>query len=128
MEKPVPVVTDSAPKAIGPYTQGITAQGMLFVSGQIPLDPRTGVMVSGALEDEVIRVLENLGAILKTAGSGFDRVLRTTVYMTDLADFEAMNSVYSRYFEKGRPARSTVQVVALPRGARVEIDAIALTG
>ena len=128
MEKPVPVVTDSAPKAIGPYTQGITAQGMLFVSGQIPLDPRTGVMVSGALEDEVIRVLENLGAILKTAGSGFDRVLRTTVYMTDLADFEAMNSVYSRYFEKGRPARSTVQVVTLPRGARVEIDAIALTG
>lgn len=119
------ITTQGAPKAIGPYTQGIAANGFLFLSGQVPLDPATGQMVRGTTEDEVGRVLENLKAVLQAAGADLDQVVRTTVYLTDLADFEAMNGVYSRFFGESRPARSTVQVSALPRGARFEIDAIA---
>ncbi len=119
------ITTQGAPKAIGPYSQGIAANGFLFLSGQVPLDPATGQMVRGTTEDEVGRVLENLKAVLQAAGADLDQVVRTTVYLTDLADFEAMNGVYSRFFGESRPARSTVQVSALPRGARFEIDAIA---
>ncbi|HEU4401154.1 MAG TPA: RidA family protein [Candidatus Polarisedimenticolia bacterium] len=122
------ITTDKAPRAIGPYAQGIAANGFVFLSGQVPLDPATGELVRGSVEDEVTRVLENLKAVLEAAGIGLDRVVRTTVYLTDMKDFEAMNSVYARYFGAARPARSTVQVAALPRGARVEIDVIAGQG
>jgi 2-iminobutanoate/2-iminopropanoate deaminase len=119
------ISTDRAPKAIGPYSQGIAASGFLFLSGQVPLDPETGQLVQGTVQEEVTRVLENLKGVLEAAGSGLQRVVRTTVYLTSLEDFTAMNEVYARYFGEHRPARSTVQVSALPRGARVEIDAIA---
>jgi len=119
------ISTDRAPKAIGPYSQGIAAGEFLFLSGQVPLDPATGSLVKGRVQEEVARVLENLKAVLEAAGSSLDRVVRTTVFLTDLTDFEAMNEVYGRYFGAIRPARSTVQVSALPRGARIEIDAIA---
>jgi 2-iminobutanoate/2-iminopropanoate deaminase len=119
------ISTDRAPKAIGPYSQGIAASGFLFLSGQVPLDPATGDLVQGTVREEVTRVLDNLKAVLEAAGSGLDRVVRTTVYLTDLQDFAAMNEVYARYFGAHRPARSTVQVAALPKGARIEIDAIA---
>ncbi len=119
------ISTDRAPKAIGPYSQGIAASGLLFLSGQVPLDPGTGQLVQGTIQEEVTRVLENLKGVLEAAGSGLQGVVRTTVYLTNLEDFTAMNEVYARYFGEHRPARSTVQVAALPRGARVEIDAIA---
>jgi 2-iminobutanoate/2-iminopropanoate deaminase len=117
--------TERAPRAIGPYAQGVAAGGFLFLSGQVPLDPATGEMVRGSLQDEVSRVLENLKAVLQAAGATFDQVVRTTIFLTDLRDFEEMNAAYARYFGETRPARSTIQVAALPRGARVEIDAIA---
>jgi len=119
------VSTDRAPQAIGPYSQAIAGGGLLFLSGQIPLDPATGELVEGGITEQVTRVLDNLQAVLVAAGSGFDQVLRTTVYLTDLGDFATMNEIYGRYFGTARPARSTVQVAALPRGARVEIDVIA---
>ena len=119
------VKTQSAPAAIGPYSQGITAGGFLFISGQIPLDPATGEMVQGDISAQVRRVLENLQAILTAGGSGMDRVVRTTVYLLDLGEFTKMNEVYREYFGAQPPARSTVGVAALPKGARVEIDAIA---
>ena len=122
------ISTESAPRAIGPYSQGIAAAGLLFLSGQVPLDPGTGALVQKTIQEEVARVLENLKAVLEAAGSGLDRVVKTTVYLTSLKEFEAMNEVYARYFGDNRPARSTVQVAALPRGARVEIDAIATLG
>jgi len=119
------VSTERAPRAIGPYSQAIAGGGLLFLSGQIPLDPATGDLVKGGITEQVTRVLDNLQAVLEAAGSGFDRVLRTTVYLIDLSDFTTMNEVYGRYFGPARPARSTVQVAGLPRGARVEIDVIA---
>jgi 2-iminobutanoate/2-iminopropanoate deaminase len=119
------VKTHSAPAAIGPYSQGIVAGGFLFVSGQIPLDPATGEMIQGDIGHQVRRVLENLNAILIEGGAGMDRVVRTTVYLLDLGEFPKMNEVYREYFGANPPARSTVGVAALPRGARVEIDAIA---
>ena len=122
------VSTDNAPPAIGPYSQGTAAAGFLFLSGQVALDPKTGALVQGTIREEVARVLENLRAVLEAAGTGLDRVVRTTVYLTSLKEFEAMNEVYARYFGENRPARSTVQVAALPKGARVEIDAIAILG
>jgi 2-iminobutanoate/2-iminopropanoate deaminase len=120
------ISTDRAPKAIGPYIQAVRANGFLFLSGQVPLDPATGELVRGTIDEEAARVLRNLGAVLEAAGSGFDKVVRTTVFLVDLADFAAMNAVYARHFGEARPARSTVQVAALPRGARIEIDVIAL--
>jgi 2-iminobutanoate/2-iminopropanoate deaminase len=120
------ISTDRAPKAIGPYSQAVRANGFIFLSGQVPLDPGTGELVSGTIEEEATRVLRNIGAVLEAAGSGFDKVVRTTVFLVDLADFAAMNAVYAREFGDARPARSTVQVAALPRGARIEIDVIAL--
>jgi 2-iminobutanoate/2-iminopropanoate deaminase len=119
------ISTDKAPKAIGPYAQGVAAGGFLFLSGQVPLDPATGELVRGTVEEEVARVLENIKAVLVAGGGSLDNVVRTTVFLTHLGDFEAMNSTYARYFAAHRPARSTVQVSGLPRGARVEIDAIA---
>jgi 2-iminobutanoate/2-iminopropanoate deaminase len=123
-----PVHSDQAPGAIGPYSQGISAHGgkMLFLSGQIGLDPRTGQLVAGDVSAQTERVMENLGAVLQAASLGFGDVVRCTIYLTDLGEFGAVNAVYGRYFSTAPPARATVQVSALPRGARVEIDAIAV--
>ena len=119
------VSSPSAPKAIGPYSQAIRAGSLLFVSGQIPLDPATGQMVEGSVADQTHRVFKNLGAILEAAGTSFDHVVRTTVYLADMNDFAAMNEVYGTYFSYPAPARATVQAARLPRDARVEIDLIA---
>ena len=119
------IATDGAPKAIGPYSQAIRCGDLVFLSGQIPLDPATGDLVRGTIEAEVSRVLDNVRAVLDAAGARLTDVVRTTVYLTDMADFQAMNGVYARVFGDARPARSTVQVAGLPRGARVEIDVIA---
>ena len=119
------VSTSSAPQAIGPYSQAIRAGELLFVSGQIPLDPATGVMVGGDIADQTRRVFQNLGEILKAAGASFDQVVRTTVYLADMGDFAAMNEVYGTYFSTPAPARSTIQAAGLPKNARVEIDVIA---
>jgi 2-iminobutanoate/2-iminopropanoate deaminase len=123
-----PISSDEAPKAIGPYSQGIAAQGArtLFLSGQIPLDPRTGELVPGGVEDQTRRVMENLRGVLVAGGAGFQHVVKTTIFLADLADFAKVNEVYGGYFSANPPARATVQVAALPRGARVEIDAIAV--
>lgn len=123
---PTAVHTDAAPKAIGPYSQAVAAGGFLFVSGQIPLDPATGQLVSGDFEVEVDRVLANVDAILVAAGSGRERVVKATVFVTDLSLFGALNDRYGRFFGDHRPARAVVQVSALPRGARVEMEAVAV--
>ena len=121
------VSTEQAPKAIGPYSQAIKAGGMLFCSGQIPLDPQSGQMVGASdVKAQAKRVMENLKAVLAAGSASFASVVKTTIYLTDLADFAAVNEVYGAYFEKDPPARATVQVAALPRGALVEIDAIAV--
>ena len=122
------VTTDRAPAAIGPYSQAVVAGGLVFCSGQIPLDPATGEMVPGGIEEQTRRVLENLGAVLQVAGSGLDRVVKTTVFLADMGDFGAMNRVYAEFFGDDRPARAAVEAAALPRGARVEIEAVALLG
>ena len=118
--------TDRAPQAIGPYTQAVKASGMVFASGQIPLDPETMQIVDGDIRAQTERVLTNLKAVLEAAGTSLDRVVKTTVYLSDMNDFTAMNEVYATYFAANRPARSTVQAARLPRDARVEIDVIAL--
>lgn len=120
------VATDAAPKAIGPYSQAIKAGGLLFVSGQIPLDPATGQMVDGGVEDQTRRVMDNLAAVIGAAGASMGDVVRCTIYLADLADFAVVNDIYGSYFDPPAPARATVQVARLPRDARVEIDAIAL--
>jgi len=120
------IATDRGPKAIGPYSQAIRANGFVFVSGQIPLDPETQQLVSGGVQAQTERVLENLKGIVEAAGSSLDRVVRTTVFLADMTEFAAMNEVYGRYFRSQPPARSTVQVARLPRDVRVEIDVIAL--
>lgn len=118
--------TDAAPQAIGPYSQAIRCGAWLFTSGQVALDPKTGQLVPGGIEAEANRALENLRAVLLAAGSDPSKVVKTTVFMVDLGEFQAMNAVYARFFGETRPARSTVQVSALPRGARFEIDAVAM--
>jgi len=120
------IVTDGAPKAIGPYSQAIEAGPYLFCSGQIALDPAGGTLVSGGVEAQTRRVLENLKAVLEAAGSGLGQVVKTTVFLTDMADFAAMNGVYAEYFPARPPARSTVAVLGLPKGVAVEIEAVAL--
>jgi 2-iminobutanoate/2-iminopropanoate deaminase len=119
------VSTSGAPKAIGPYSQGVVTDGFLFTAGQIALDPARGELVTGGIAEQTERALENLRAILTEAGTDFSRVIKTTVFLVDMADFTAMNEVYGRAFGTHRPARSTVAVAALPRGARVEIEVIA---
>ena len=120
------IATDRGPKAIGPYSQAIKANGFLFLSGQIPLDPRTQQLVEGDIARQTERVLENLKGIVEAAGSSLDRAVKTTVFLADLKDFAAMNEVYGRYFPSNPPARSTFEVARLPRDARVEIELIAL--
>ena len=120
------IATDRGPKAIGPYSQAIRANGFVFVSGQIPLDPATQQLVAGNVQAQTERVLENLKGIVEAAGSSLDRVVRATVFLADMNEFAAMNEVYGRYFRSQPPARSTVQVARLPRDVRVEIDVIAL--
>jgi 2-iminobutanoate/2-iminopropanoate deaminase len=120
------IATDTAPKAIGPYSQAVRSAGLLFLAGQIPLDPATGQLVEGDIAKQTERVLENIKSILAAAGSSLDRVVKTTVFLKDINDFAAMNEVYGRYFGQNPPARSTVEAARLPRDARVEIDAIAL--
>ncbi len=119
------VRTGSAPGAIGPYSQGVISGGLLFVSGQIALDPETGELVAGGIEDQTDQVMKNLLAVLKASKMGPENVVKTTIYLADLQDFPRMNDVYARYLGKEPPARSTVQVAGLPRGARIEIDVIA---
>ena len=119
------VASESAPKAIGPYSQAIRAGSLLFVSGQIPLDPATGSMVEGDIATQTRRVFANLQAILEAAGATFDHVVRTTVYLADMNDFAVVNEVYGKYFSNPAPARATVQAARLPKDARVEIDLIA---
>ena len=119
------ISTEAAPKAIGPYSQAIVNGGIAYLSGQIPLDPKTGQIVEGDIVQQTERVFENLKGVLEAAGATFDSVLKTTVFLQDMADFTRMNEVYARYFPKDPPARSTVQAARLPRDVRVEIDCIA---
>ena len=125
---PTTVHTDRAPAAIGPYSQGVVAGGFLFTAGQIALDPATGQVIDGDVVAQTERVLANLGAILEEAGASWDRVVKTTVYLQDMADFPRVNEVYARAIGAARPARSTVQVAGLPRGVLVEIDAVVAVG
>jgi len=120
------ISTNRAPRAIGPYSQAILANGFIFTAGQIALDPASGQVVQGGIVDQTIRVLENLKGIVEAAGSSLDRTVKATVYLQDMSDFAAMNEVYARYFPNDPPARSTVQASRLPRDVRVEIDLIVL--
>jgi 2-iminobutanoate/2-iminopropanoate deaminase len=120
------VHSDAAPRAIGPYSQALVANGLVFVSGQIPLDPATGQVVSGDIADQTRRVLENLKAVLTAAGSSLDQTLKVTIYLVDLGHFMTVNRLYEDAFGAHKPARSTVQVAALPRGVQIEIDVVAL--
>ena len=121
-----PIATEKAPKAIGPYSQAIAHNGVVYVSGQIPLDPATGKVVDGDIAAQTERVLENLKAVLEASGSSLSQVLKTTVFLKNMADFPKMNEVYGRYFVETPPARSTVEVARLPRDVQVEIDCIAM--
>jgi 2-iminobutanoate/2-iminopropanoate deaminase len=119
------ISTADAPAAIGPYSQAIQSGDLVFLSGQVPIDPRTGELVGGDIAAQTERVLDNLAAVLAAAGTGFDGVVKTTIYLVDLGDFQVVNQTYAKRFTAAPPARATVQVSALPKGARVEIDAIA---
>ena len=123
----VRVQTESAPAAIGPYSQAIRANGFVYVSGQIPIDPQTGEFVAGGVREQTEQVLKNLSAVLKAAGSGLEHVVKTTVFLADMKEFAAMNEVYAKFFTSEPPARATVAAAGLPRDARVEIEAVALT-
>ena len=120
-----PVSTPHAPKAIGPYSQAVRANGFLFLSGQIPLDPATGQLVEGDVAAQTERVLQNIDAVLKAAGSSLGSVVKTTVFLKDMGDFARMNEVYGRFFAVEPPARSTVEAARLPRDVRVEIEVVA---
>ena len=122
------IATEGAPQAIGPYSQALVSNDLLFVSGQIPLDPATGALVSGGIEQAVERIFDSIQAILAAAGATLDDVVKTTVYLVQMSDFAAMNAVYARRFGSHRPARSTVAVAQLPKDAAVEIDVIARLG
>ncbi|MBK8168833.1 MAG: RidA family protein [Sandaracinaceae bacterium] len=122
------VSTENAPKAIGPYSQAVKAFGFVFTSGQIPLDPKSGEMVGGDdARAQTTQIMKNLAAVLEAAGTSFDNVVKTTIFVTNLADFTAVNETYGAYFTAAPPARSTVQVAALPKGARVEIEMVAIS-
>ncbi len=120
------IATPAAPAAIGPYSQAVTAGDLLFVSGQIPLDPENGELVGGDIENQTRRVLDNIKAIVQAAGADMDRVVKTTIFLSDMNDFAAVNGVYAEYFDATLPARATVQVAGLPKGVPVEIEAVVL--
>jgi 2-iminobutanoate/2-iminopropanoate deaminase len=122
------VSTEDAPAAVGPYSQGIAIEGLVFTAGQIPINPATGKVEVESIEDQTRQVLHNVEAVLRAAGSGLDRAVKLTVFMTDLGQFQQMNGVYAEFFPENPPARSAFQVVALPLGVRIEIEAIALRG
>jgi 2-iminobutanoate/2-iminopropanoate deaminase len=122
------VRTDKAPQAIGPYSQGVRAGGFIFFSGQIPLDPLTGQITGNDSVEQTEQVMKNIEAVLSAAGLGFEDVVKTTIFLVDLADFAAVNEVYGRRFPEEPPARSTVEVKGLPRGSRVEIEVVAFSG
>ena len=122
------VASDKAPRAIGPFSQGVIVDGTVYTAGQIALDPESGEVVGRNTAEQTEQVLKNLAAVLEAAGSGLQMVVKTTVYLADMADFPAMNEVYAKHFGAHKPARSTVQAAGLPKGARVEIDAIARVG
>jgi len=120
------IQTAQAPKAIGPYSQAIRTSGFVFASGQIPIDPETGQFVAGGIAEQTQQVIKNLSRVLEAAGSGLDKVVKTTVFLADMEEFAAMNEVYGKFFSAEPPARATVEAARLPRDARVEIEAIAL--
>jgi 2-iminobutanoate/2-iminopropanoate deaminase len=122
------IQTDQAPHAIGPYSQAIVSGNLIFTAGQIPLDPKSGELVAGDIKVQTERVLQNLTAILQAAGASLQSVVKTTVYLSDMGEFTAMNEVYAKHFGDHKPARSTVQAARLPRDVKVEIDAVAVTG
>ena len=122
------ITTDHAPQAIGPYSQAVVAGGLVFASGQIPIDPATGQFVEGGVSEQTRQVLRNLSEVLGAAGTSPGRVVKTTVFLADMNDFAEMNAAYAEFFGENPPARSTVQAARLPRDARVEIDVIALAG
>ena len=122
----MPIIqTDTAPAAVGPYSQAVAEAGFVFASGQIALDPASGDMVAGGIEEQTTRVMENVKAVLAAAGTDFTKVVKTTCFLTDMADFAAFNGVYATYFPENPPARSCIAVVALPKGARVEVEVLA---
>ncbi len=118
------ISTDAAPAAIGPYSQGVVAGNLLFISGQIPLDPATGELLEGSIEEKAERIIKSIGAIAEAAGAGLNRVVKTTIFLADMADFTAVNDVYARHFSDPLPARSTVQVAGLPKGVAIEMEAV----
>ena len=124
--KPEVIVSEQAPKAVGAYAQAVKAQGFVFLSGQIPLDPSSGELVKGDIAAQARRVLDNLSAVLQGAGSDLSKVVKATIYLTDMNDFAVVNQTYAEYFPEAKPARATVAVAALPRGSKVEMDMIAL--
>ena len=124
--KPEVIVSEKAPKAVGAYAQAVKAQGFVFLSGQIPLDPATGELVQGDIATQTRRVLDNLKAVLEGAGSNLSKVVKATIYLIDMNDFAVVNQTYAEYFPDAKPARATVAVAGLPRGCRVEIDMIAI--
>ncbi len=126
MKKKV-IQTDKAPKAIGPYSQAIQAGNLLFLSGQIPIDPKTGELTEGDIRQQTQQVLENIKGLLKSQGSGMEDVVKVTIFLKDIGDFNQVNEVYATYFSSSPPARSTVEVARLPRNVAIEIEAIALT-
>ena len=119
------ISTNEAPAAIGPYSQGVRVGSIIYYSGQIPLDPKTGQVVSGGIDVQTRRVMENIGGLLKAEGLNYDNVVKTTIFLASMGDFQTVNEIYGSYFKQNPPARSTVQVSALPRGANIEIEVIA---
>lgn len=124
--KKVIISTEEAPSAVGPYSQAVKAGHFLFVSGQLPINPETGDLVGGSIKEKTGMVIENIKVILEKAGADLDSVVKTTIFLTDMSDFSAVNSIYTRYFGNSLPARSTMQVVALPKGAEIEMEVVAL--
>jgi 2-iminobutanoate/2-iminopropanoate deaminase len=120
------ISTNEAPAAVGPYSQAVRIGSTVYCAGQIPLDPKSGQIVSKDISEQTRRVLDNISAILKAEGLLFENIVKTTIFLTDLADFQTVNEIYASYFKQAPPARSTVQVAALPKGARIEIEAIAV--
>jgi len=122
------ISTSEAPAAIGPYSQGVRVGSTIYYSGQIPLDPKTGQIVTGGIDVQARRVMENVGGLLKSQGLSFDSIVKTTVFLADINDFQTVNEIYGGYFKQAPPARSTIQAGALPKGARIEIEVIAVAG